>query len=137
MEKTGLDRERPSYRLLQIGKTFLTVCVGYVLFRSESLQQAGAILTQMFTDVTIPKLLTFSLTTVTLDWQDWNLVMLCLPLLIYVDIARARGRVLRDEIAAQGLWFRWLIWLAGLFAVLLFGVYGPAYDASSFIYFGF
>ena len=91
----------------------------------------------MFTDVSIPKLLTFSLTTVTLDWQDWNLVMLCLPLLIYVDIARARGRVLRDEIAAQGLWFRWLIWLAGLFAVLLFGIYGPAYDASSFIYFGF
>ena len=49
VEKTGLNRERRSYRLLQIAKTFLIVCIGYVLFRSESLHQASAVLERMLT----------------------------------------------------------------------------------------
>ena len=135
--RTGLDRERPSYRLAQILKTFFTVCVGYVFFRADSLRHARAILTQMFTDTLWPKLLTLDLTSLGLDAKEWNVLLLALALLIAVDICRSKGLVVRDYLRAQGLWLRWLVWLGGLFAVLIYGVYGPGYDAASFIYFGF
>ena len=40
-------------------------------------------------------------------------------------------------ITNQGIWFRWLIYFAAIFGILIFGVYGPGYDASQFIYFQF
>ncbi|MBE7006602.1 MAG: MBOAT family protein [Ruminococcaceae bacterium] len=137
VSKTGLDRDRPSYRLAQILKTFFTVCVGYVFFRADSLHHARDILTQMFTDAGASKLLTLDLTALGLSAKDWNVAFLGLAILIFVDICRSKKLVIRDHLRAQGLWLRWLIWLAGLFAVLIYGVYGPGYDAASFIYFGF
>jgi heme A synthase len=41
---------------------------------------------------------------------------------------------LRQSLARQKLWLRWLVIFAGLFSVIIFGVYGPGYDAKSFIY---
>ena len=135
--KTGLDRQRPSYRIFQVVKTFLIVCVGYVLFRSSSLDQASAILTQMFTDAGAAKLMTLNLTALGLNAKEWNVLFLALAVLIFVDVCRVKGIVIRDYLASQGLWLRWIVWLVGLFAVLIYGVYGPGYDSASFIYFKF
>ena len=32
---------------------------------------------------------------------------------------------------------RWLIYFAGVFAIVIFGIYGPGYAESQFIYFQF
>ena len=40
-------------------------------------------------------------------------------------------------LARQNIWFRWLVYYGLIFAVLIFGIYGPGYDASTFIYFQF
>ncbi len=46
----------------------------------------------------------------------------------------AELRLLIDKLPFAG---RWVIYLAGFAAVLCFGVYGPGFDAASFIYRGF
>ena len=33
--------------------------------------------------------------------------------------------------------FRWLIYIGAVLVILIFGLYGPRYDAASFIYKGF
>jgi hypothetical protein len=40
----------------------------------------------------------------------------------------------RDTLEKQNLLFRWMLLLGLIFAVIIFGYYGPGYDASSFIY---
>lgn len=47
------------------------------------------------------------------------------------------GAELRNIIDRQPLLIRWTIYILGLLAVLIFGVYGVGYDASTFIYRGF
>ena len=42
-----------------------------------------------------------------------------------------------DGVLSQGLVTRWLIYLALFFYILIFGIYGPLYDATQFIYFQF
>jgi hypothetical protein len=57
--------------------------------------------------------------------------------LIAVGVLKERGVRLREALSRQQLWFRWLVYLAAVFAVLLLGVYGPGFEASAFIYFQF
>ena len=41
---------------------------------------------------------------------------------------------LRETLAKQNIIFRWMLLFIGLFAVILCGIYGPDFDAASFIY---
>ena len=54
--------------------------------------------------------------------------------LFLVDYVHEKGIHIRETIAKQHIVFRWLIYYAAILAILIFGIYGPAYNASSFIY---
>jgi hypothetical protein len=58
-------------------------------------------------------------------------------ILLVVDLCKYNGIQLIDWITKQGIWLRWVIYFTAIFGVLIFGVYGPGYDASQFIYFQF
>ena len=45
-----------------------------------------------------------------------------------------KGYKIREEIAKQNLRFRWLLYYIIIFAIIIFGIYGPGYVASNFIY---
>ena len=70
-------------------------------------------------------------------WGDINIIILVTALLIIVAILRERYGYARIWIQKQGVVFRWLIWLSLFVFVLIYGKYGPGYDASMFIYQGF
>lgn len=69
-----------------------------------------------------------------LDEQNFGLLILLIILLAAVDIFNERGRTVRGIVASQQLPFRWAVYLAGIAAVLVLGMYGPGFDPSSFIY---
>lgn len=56
-------------------------------------------------------------------------------ILLLVDFSRERAGPARIETAPLPL--RWTVYLLLILAVVIFGVYGPGYDAASFIYFQF
>jgi hypothetical protein len=64
-------------------------------------------------------------------------VGLALILLTVVDILNKKGIVVRNEIIRQNIWLRWAIYIAAVIFVVTFGVWGPGYDAASFIYSSF
>ena len=51
-----------------------------------------------------------------------------------VDAAHEKGIKIRQTIAKQGIVFRWIVYYAAIFAVIIFGIYGSVYDSASFIY---
>ena len=57
--------------------------------------------------------------------------------LLAVSLMQEKGVSVLEAVKRQQLWFRWLIYLAAIFVVLLTGIYGPGFAASSFIYFQF
>ena len=69
--------------------------------------------------------------------QTKDVLIVCLGILSAADICKYRSIHLIAWITKQGIWFRWLIYFAAIFGILIFGVYGPGYDASQFIYFQF
>lgn len=126
-----------SYKLFQIVRTFLIVLVGYVLFRGNGLMAAFKMIRSMFT-VFNPWVFTDgTLLTLGLDAANWNVLILSMLILLAVSIANENGINVRERISQQNIIFQWICYLAGIFAVLIFGIYGSGYDASAFMYLNF
>ena len=64
-------------------------------------------------------------------------LLVSIIILFCVESYQNRGGSMRKALARQNLVFRWIVLLGLLFSVLLFGVYGPGYSASEFIYAAF
>ena len=69
--------------------------------------------------------------------QTRNVIVISMGVLAVADICRYLNFSVIKWITKQGVWLRWLIYYAAIFGILIFGVYGPGYDASQFIYFQF
>lgn len=68
---------------------------------------------------------------------DINVFLFSMLLLLLVAILREKYGYARLWVQKQCFLFRWLIWIGLLLFVLVFGQYGPGYNAVDFIYQGF
>lgn len=137
MKLCSIDKNAPSHRVLQMASTFVLVDFSWVFFRAPFMQGIEI----------IKKILGFgalpwftwgdNLTAMGLTLQTRNLLIVSLAILLFADVCKYRGVRVIEWLNAQGIWLRWLVWFAGIFGVLIFGVYGPGYDATQFIYFQF
>lgn len=72
-----------------------------------------------------------------LTYGDLNIIIIGLLSLLVVAILRERHGFARTWIEKQSFGFRWFIWIGMFVFVLIWGKYGPEYDATTFIYQGF
>ena len=75
-----------------------------------------------------------SLYTLGVDERNFGLLILMILLIAAVDVINERGQTVRGIIARQQFPFRWIVYLAAIAAVVVFGMYGPGFNMSSFIY---
>lgn len=131
--RLNIDEELFSWKLFQMARTFAICCIGRVFFRANGLKAALIILKNMITGFQPENVVSDELFTHGLDYYSFTFAILSIAVLWVADMLQERMRI-RDELQRQGIVFRWIIIFAGIFAVIIFGIYGPGYDASSFIY---
>ena len=68
---------------------------------------------------------------------EWVVLLFGMMLMLGVDLLHEKGWHLRETLAMQKLPVRWLIYYGVIIAIMIFGIYGPGYDAQAFIYAGF
>lgn len=134
-----VDKTVFSHRLGQMLTTFFLVDLSWIFFRAESLRKGLSILKKMFVSGPLNPWLTWgnNLKAMGLTLATRNLLIVSLFIMFVVDLCKYNGIHLISWVTKQGVWFRWLVYYAAIFGVLVFGVYGPGYDASAFIYFQF
>ena len=69
-----------------------------------------------------------------LDWKNYVVFGVALLLLFTVSVLQERGVKIRKTVGKWNIVPRWIVYYLMLLAILIFGIYGPAYDASAFIY---
>ncbi len=126
-----------SARLLKTLITFVLICITWVFFRAESAQQGFAILRQMFLRWNPWVLFDDTLLYLGVKRTEMQWLLISIAVLFVVDLLHEKGHHLREELVKQQFWFRLVIYVLGIFSILLLGVYGPNVDASAFIYFQF
>lgn len=127
-----------SYRLGQVLITDLLVCIAWIFFKMGSFTDALRYILRIITRPDPWVLHNGSLFVHGLDQRQFAILLFAMVLLLIFDALRyAKGLRIDEVLAGQNLWFRWGVIYFILFAVLIYGVYGPTYDASAFIYFQF
>jgi len=135
-ELLNIDRKTRHYRFFQQVITFCLVTFGWIFFRSGSLLQAVWIVLHIFTDFQ-PWTLFGGITGMGLDIANIIVLLLSIAVLIFVSAKEQAGTRVFDKIEKMHLLARWPVYYALIFAVLIFGIYGPGFAASQFIYFQF
>ncbi len=132
----GLNENSQGHKALRILFTFSLVTVSWVFFRASSISMALDMLRSCIY-LNPWMLIDGSLYNLGLDRPNFILALFSIALLLFADIMKYRGHCLRKVILAQDGWCRALIVSCSISFILLFGIWGPAYDAASFIYFQF
>ena len=63
--------------------------------------------------------------------------LLLIALLLVVEHSQVTHGSIRDRVATLKLPVRWAVWYGLLAGILILGIYGPGYSASSFAYMNF
>lgn len=112
--------------------TFILTDFAWIFFVSDGLKHALKLICQMFTVFQ-----TTDIYELGLDRGNWFVLSFGLIVLVLVDILHEKKISIFDFVAKQKIWFRWFILFLLLWITIMFGIYGPEYDTSSFIYFQF
>ena len=115
---------------------FLLMTVAWVFFRAPSLAEAGRIFGSM--GIRLPDEACREILAGT-GLGRWDVLLMAVILIVCLIIALTgeRGEDLLDRVVSRPFIVRCLIFYVLIFSVILFGIYGTAYDAASFIYMQF
>ena len=120
----------PVVRVLNIFTTFFIVNFLWALFRANSLNDWLAMLKRLL--VPMKGFNAFKLGMSKEDFVFSIILIVMLMLLEYINTKTSLYNLIQN----QPLPVRWVVYLAGIFFIILFGVYGTL-TANSFIYFQF
>ena len=136
-DQLKIRRESIGHRLLCMAGTFVLIDISWIFFRAQSITEAVSILRSMFTVRNPWILFDGSLYTCGLGAAEFGLLVAAILILVFADCCKYKDICIRRVILQQNGWFRYLFVALSVTAILLFGKYGPGYDAAAFIYFQF
>ena len=132
-----LNKDSLSHKLVQTIITFVLVDFTWIFFRAETVNKAIKVLKSIVTVKNPWVLVDGSLYNCGLDRQNFMLVIYCIILLMIVDFCKVKNIKVREVIIKQDYWFRWIFIAVSIVSILTFGIWGPTYNATNFIYFQF
>lgn len=133
-----ITRESWGYKVICGVLTFAFVDLAWVFFRAESLGVAvGVIKSMLNARKNIEIMFDGSLYDVCYSQKNFTVLVLAIFILFFSDYLKLKGIRIREEIVKQDFIIRWIIYLVATMGVLIFGIWGPSFSSSNFIYFQF
>lgn len=132
-----LNRQTVAHKLMQIMGTFVLIDFSWIFFRASSLRESIAIIKQMFSINNLWIFFDESIYKCGLDGKNFRLLLICIIVLLLADFCKNRKIKIHEVIEKQDYWFRWLFIAFAVGFILIFGIWGPTYEAANFIYFQF
>lgn len=122
-----------TWRTFQMVRTFCCFMGGRLLTSPGSLRNTWMVLREMVGNFQPWCLLDGSVLAYGVNGADLILLAFCVLLLWAVSMLQERCSV-RQTLARQNIVLRWALLYVAIFSVVIFGIYGPGFEASAFIY---
>lgn len=136
--KLHINESSNVWKGFQMIRTFiLTGIIPRVIVRASSLGAAVTIFRNFFADLNTAALFDGSLLNYGLTGFNFVIALVAIAILIGVSVLKEKGISIRESIGKMNIVVRWTIYIAAFYSVVIFGIYGPGYDASAFVYMGF
>lgn len=135
----GINKNKKSNIFLDFLRRILTLMIvvfAFIYFRAENIHQGNAYILGILNNPSSQNLLKEITNS---KFGLANLYPLCIGIFILLvfDILKYNGIDLGDKILRDFLPIRWIIYLAFLLGIIIYGIYGPEFSESAFIYFQF
>ncbi len=114
---------------LAVIRTLIFVNIGMLMFKCDTLGMAFSKLGAIFSTKNLPKF-----TDMGLAFEELAVLVLAVIILFTVEILQVKGHRVRDLIAKRHIAVRWLIYIAFIMFIIVFGAYGDGYAAFDPIY---
>lgn len=132
-----INRNTFSHRFGRGILTFILIDFSWIFFRASNVSQAFAIIKSIVTKWDPWVLFNGKLFKLGLDSKQFHMLMAAILVLVITDILTFCNINYMKKLGEQGIWFRFGVYFILIFWILIYGCYGPGYDASQFIYFQF
>ena len=133
-QKLRINDRAFSYKMFRSLRVYCLVCFGNIFFRLDSIPAAFHAIKLGLSRWNPEIFFDESLYALGLDQKDFRLMIVSLFVLLLISVIQEKHGSIRRQLEKQNIVFRYFILLALLFSVVIFGVYGPGYDAAAFIY---
>ncbi len=132
-----IRREARYWRPVQLLRTWVIIVIGELFFRAISLKMGIRMFFSMFQGFSLSALWDGTLMKLGLDAGDFLAVAGgCLAVGIAGSLRERRG-IGAEQLGKLRLPVRWMLYYGLIFAVIIFGAYGPGYQQVDLIYAGF
>lgn len=137
-KKLAVRTDAFSWILGKVIITFVLVNLAWVFFRASTLEQAFEILAAILTDWNPWVLFDDSLFKSGLSLVEFRVLIIAIVIMGLADVVKlVKGQTIDEFLMNQNMWFKWVVMIGLICAVLVFGWYGPGFDPQQFIYFQF
>ena len=133
----GVNRDSEGFCVLRAIVTFAMIDFTWIFFRADSLGRAVYIIKSIFNTENIWTLFDGSLYNCGLDEKNFRFMLIAVIVLLVADFLKRKGIMVREIILRQDGYIKCLVVSFSILLIMVFGKYGPAYDAVNFIYFQF
>ena len=133
LKKHQIDNNHIGLRIFRFVKLLIIVIIGELFFKAKTLAVGWTMFSSIFTNFNLS---TFkdTLPFLRLDVADWMIVLIGIVVIFLVDFYKEFHGSIRNTIEQKPTWMRWSIIYTCIFALLIFGAYGPGYDIVAMIY---
>ena len=133
--KLSINRESRVYHCFQVGRTFILVNIGMLIFRADHLPAAFS----MFRSLIVPYHFRDGYLAWLFDKGNIHLseIVLLFASLVFLCLYghyKEKGGCLRKAIASRPLPLRFGIYLTAVITIIVIGAYGPGFGVVDFIY---
>ena len=135
--RLNIKKEMLWGRIIRAVITFVLVDISWILFRSGGIGTAYTIFRKIFSAKDASILFGKKIYEGVFDGPGFYIIWITILILLFVDVCHKKGFHFREWLQKKRIWFRWIVYFALVFSILIFGIWGSSYDASNFIYFQF
>lgn len=126
------------YKLGKVILTFSLVDIAWIFFRADSLSDAFHYIRRMAKYQDWWHLVDGTLYQLGLDMVEIHILVVSICFLGLIDVLKYyKRKSLTQLLEEQWIVFRWAVVIGLLFFCVIYGYYGPGYNAAQFIYFQF
>ncbi len=129
-KKLKINYNSLGYRIYQCIRTYLLFSFSMIFFRAASIPNALSIIKNIFI---FKKGFLTNIFSLGLNKANFVVLIISVIVLFIVEYRQLKGDV-TESLLKQNVVIRWTILYLLIFAVLIFGMYGPGYDETIFIY---
>lgn len=139
MAKMHIQTESVGWHVWRIVRTFIVILGSFVFDSSDSLTGGLRMLGRCMTPILGPTThLGNTPPNLGLESTDWFVILFGLLIVLAVSLYQEISKKhVREQLDKQTLWLQWALTLGCLFAIIIFGMYGPGVSSGEFVYMQF